>query len=454
MTQDRSSTFGDRAGPTTPTTPERGGPPPRPDKTVYLHVGAPKTGTTALQSLLWHNRYHLADLGVCYPLGRPLEHIDAGMDIRDDVVIPDAAWATVTGAWRQVAERIQDWPGPAVVLSSEVLGGAPPHRIQHVVESLQPATVHVIMTVRDLARQVPSDWQEHLKHRKTMPLSQFVQDLADSSVDTGPQYARMFWRQQDPIQVLDAWAAHVRPTRIHVVTVPLERNDRTILFERFLSVLGIGTSELCLDGDLNANPSIGVNEAEFLRRANPLLVQRLGPAYAPLVRELVGEDILVKRRHSDCVQLPRSFQPWIVERSVGIAMQLGASPYHIVGDLDELIPSRCEGPGQVAPQTLPPAAMTPVAYDVVADLLVEITELQQWIVALREQVRGLGGQPRKRPGSRTAPREHESHGNGPGYLRVSGSRVAPSRRIHQRPPLTRSTHDLDHASSDVGTPAR
>ncbi|BBD09285.1 hypothetical protein [Desulfovibrio ferrophilus] len=36
-------------------------------KTVYLHIGYFKTGTTALQHFLWHNRDALAEQGVLYP---------------------------------------------------------------------------------------------------------------------------------------------------------------------------------------------------------------------------------------------------------------------------------------------------------------------------------------------------------------------------------------------------
>lgn len=36
-------------------------------KTVYLHIGAPKTGTTTLQYFLYENRHLLEEKGICYP---------------------------------------------------------------------------------------------------------------------------------------------------------------------------------------------------------------------------------------------------------------------------------------------------------------------------------------------------------------------------------------------------
>lgn len=37
---------------------------------IYLHIGAPKTGTTYLQNVLWRNRERLRTDGLLYP-GRP-----------------------------------------------------------------------------------------------------------------------------------------------------------------------------------------------------------------------------------------------------------------------------------------------------------------------------------------------------------------------------------------------
>src|SRR3954452_7154638 len=50
--------------------------------TAVLHIGAPKTGTTFVQQVLWHNRARLAEKGVDYPFTGPREHFAATMDLR------------------------------------------------------------------------------------------------------------------------------------------------------------------------------------------------------------------------------------------------------------------------------------------------------------------------------------------------------------------------------------
>ena len=50
---------------------------------VYLHVGAPKTGTTYLQDRLAANRNELARHDVHYPLGLHASHFRAALDLLD-----------------------------------------------------------------------------------------------------------------------------------------------------------------------------------------------------------------------------------------------------------------------------------------------------------------------------------------------------------------------------------
>ena len=90
---------------------------------VFFHVGAPKTGTTYLQDLLFRHRHALEAAGVLYPARRRGDHFRAMLDLRD---IP---WGggyrdpAVPGSWDRLAARVRSWPG-TVVISQEILAGA------------------------------------------------------------------------------------------------------------------------------------------------------------------------------------------------------------------------------------------------------------------------------------------------------------------------------------------
>ena len=70
-----------------------------------------------------------------------------------------------SGEWEQVATRARDWAGDTVIFSNELLGGARPRSDRGGARDVGPAEIHVIFSARDFARQLVSDWQEHIKHK-------------------------------------------------------------------------------------------------------------------------------------------------------------------------------------------------------------------------------------------------------------------------------------------------
>src|SRR4051812_22374835 len=51
---------------------------------TYLHIGAPKSGTTYLQKTLWNNRAALRDRGVLYPGPDFFSHTHAVLDLTQE----------------------------------------------------------------------------------------------------------------------------------------------------------------------------------------------------------------------------------------------------------------------------------------------------------------------------------------------------------------------------------
>src|SRR5690349_7849348 len=111
---------------------------------VYLHIGAPKTGTTYVQNALWNNWNALKRAGFLLP-GTLLEHDRAMTDLRE------VAWRDeeAVGAWNRLVAEIRKWPGDAIV-SSEGLGAATAEQAARAVASLWPAEVHIVVAARDL----------------------------------------------------------------------------------------------------------------------------------------------------------------------------------------------------------------------------------------------------------------------------------------------------------------
>jgi hypothetical protein len=338
-----------------------GSAPPR----VFVHIGAPKTGTTFVQNVLWHNRELLAADGVLYPYASKHAHFLATLDVRERGwgAKPPGQWR---GSWDAVAKRSATWHGHTVILGNEILGGATDGQIQRLVDSLSPGEVHVVFTARDLARQLVSDWQEHIKHQHTITLEAFVDELIEHGRDARPPFGEMFWDLHDAQQVLQRWAKVVPPEHIHLVTVPPPGVQGSSLWQRFCVVTGLDPERYSLDVR-RSNPSLGRAEAEVLRRMNEAVVGLDPPLYDALVRiRLAGKTLTGKGGR---LVLPEGRMPWVVQRSRAMVDALAASGYAVVGDLEELMPRPEDHEGYVATEAIPARQMLPISIAVSAALL-------------------------------------------------------------------------------------
>jgi hypothetical protein len=299
---------------------------------VFLHVGSPKTGTTFLQQVLWSQRDRALEQGLLLPLERFADHFLASLDVRGLADRPEHPERAV-GIWQQVVEEAEAWPG-TVLVSHELFAAATAEQAQRAVAAFGPDTeVHVVVTARDLVRQIPAEWQEHVKHRSTKTFGEFVDDLR---ADTGEK--SWFWKVQDYAGVLERWSKAVPTDRVHVVTVPPPGADSGLLWVRFATLLGLdpGTFETTRS---RSNPSLGVEQTELLRRFNASLGDRLplpGP-YPRVVKNVLAHRVLAGRP-GDRIVLDRQAHDFAVTRSREIADRLADLGVNVVGSLDELVP--------------------------------------------------------------------------------------------------------------------
>jgi len=310
---------------------------------VFLHVGSPKTGTTFLQQVLWSQRKRAQDQGLLLPLERFADHFLASLDVRglaDRPEHPDRA----VGIWQQVVEEAEAWPG-TVLVSHELFAAATSEQAERAVAAFGPDTdVHVVLTARDLVRQIPAEWQEHVKHRSTKTFGSFVDDLRADADEKS-----WFWKVQDYAGVLERWSKAVPIDRIHVVTVPPAGADAGLLWVRFATLLSLDP-ETFETTTSRSNPSLGVEQTELLRRFNASLGDRLplpGP-YPRVVKNVLAHRVLAGRPGAKIV-LDRDAEDFAVTRSREIADRLAQLGVDVVGDLDELVPPRSDGGGEPAP---------------------------------------------------------------------------------------------------------
>ena len=354
---------------------------------VLLHVGTPKTGTSYLQDVLFQNRTRLLRQGVLYPAERFDAHFLAALDLMR------LRWGGLereaVGAWDRLAAEVREHDGTAII-SHEILATASRTQVQRALKSLghEPggggAEVHLIISVRDLVRQIPAEWQENVKHRATFRYARFLELIRDP--ERSHRVGAWFWGVQEIPDILARWGATIPPERIHIVTVPRPGGPKEALWQRFSTTFGLDDLELDL-GTERANPSLGVPESALLRRINRAATRDLPPVhYRPLVRELLAHQTLSKRTKSPRLSLPPSEYPWVAELTDAWIAELAERGYDVIGDLEDLLGVEPAAESWADPDKPAERQVSQAALEAIRALLVEAAERQAEADRLRTKL--------------------------------------------------------------------
>ena len=350
---------------------------------VLVHVGAPKTGTSFVQDLLFQNRAKLREQGVLYPADRFDAHFLAALDLME------LRWGGLeqqaVGAWERLAEQVRAWDG-TVIVSHEILATAAQEHVRRALDSFGPgAEVHVVASVRDFVRQVPAEWQENVKHRRTVSYRAFLDGIMDPNA-TG-KVPTWFWGVQGIPAVLDRWAADLPADRVHVVTVPRPGAPRGLLWERFAQVFGLDPEEFDTSTVQRANPSLGVAETALLRSLNRRVNGVLpNERYRELVRELLAHRTLSHREGVTPLQLPDDVRAWAAGLAEEWIAELGGRGYEVVGSLEDLRPDPVAEAPFVDPDDPPAGEVVDAAVQSLEVVLLRAGELRDEVDALHERV--------------------------------------------------------------------
>lgn len=305
---------------------------PRSGSRVYLHIGAPKTGTTYLQDRLTRNAKSLARHGVHVPRSsrrlRPDQsHFKAALDLlgQDWGGVPGHAedgWPNLLRAIKAVNRR------HSVVISHEILAPAPAEVVQRVMDDLADREVHIVYSARDLGRQLPAAWQESVKQGRRWSFKKSSREILAGRT--------MFGESFDLPQVLETWGAHLPSERLHVVTVPHTGGDA--LWLRYCEAFGINPRWAPKETD-RANESLGVPEVQLLRRLNERFdsATRRSEPYDRLIRGMLGHQSLSGRGSQPVRVSPKRYAA-VQRRTDAMIEWLESHQVHIIGDIDDLRP--------------------------------------------------------------------------------------------------------------------
>jgi hypothetical protein len=325
---------------------------PGPGPRVFLHIGEPKTGTTFLQQVMWRNRSELAAQGVVLPGHHPQDHYRASQDLRGIPKLASDPAGSWSGEWEILARQAQQATRVAVI-SHELFSAADEPQAERAVRSLEPAEVHVVLTVRDMGTLLPAEWQETVKHRNARGFQDWLEDVIDRESYSAERRQWWFWRVHDTQAILGIWARFVPAERIHVITIPPRGSDNGLLWQRFAGLLDVDPASVDITR-ARANSSLGLPEIEFLRRLNEVLPDEVPDwFYMWNVKEAVAHRALAARPREGRLVLPADRGEWAGKQAETLITALGDSSYDIVGALDELRPEA--DPAEPGQPPAPPA---------------------------------------------------------------------------------------------------
>jgi len=338
---------------------------------VFLHIGEPKTGTTFLQQVMWSSRAELAAQGVVLPGHHAQDHFRASQDLRGIQKLASDPAGSWTGEWeilaRQATQAAQ--AGKTAVISHELFSAADGQQAGRAVATLQPAEVHIVITVRDMASLLPAEWQETVKHRNARAWEDWLGDVIDTESVAEDRRQWWFWRVHDTLAIGRLWSEFVPPERIHVITMAPRGAGTSLLWDRFASLLGIDPGSVDISR-ARPNASLGLAETEFLRRLNQAI-----PAEVPdwfymwNVKEGVAHKALADRPAGGRLMLPADREAWAKDQAEILIAGLQDSGYDLVGDPNELRPRQPACPG-ATPAGQPAGQMLDAAVQAAAALVV------------------------------------------------------------------------------------
>lgn len=297
---------------------------------TILHIGAPKCGSTALQSAFYLNRDPLKSVGVEY-IGDRAHWTSAAKSV---VGIPDRVSGKVPliSEWSSLLEwsRRARGEGRSALISSEWFASADPKAIERIVTDLGQERLQVVLAIRPLTSTLPSAWQQGLKLGGTLSLVDWLEVVLKS-----PDHprAQRVWMKHGYDAIAARWAEVVGRDRVTVLIVD-ERSPDSI-FRDIAGVLKI-PDETLARAPKRTNPSLSAFEADVLAELNQMFFAKGGTLReyrAGVLRTFDGYVNSIRHGAIQKSSIPSQHLPAVIERNASIARNIEALGCTVIGDL-------------------------------------------------------------------------------------------------------------------------
>ena len=294
-----------------------------------IHIGAPKCGSTALQSAFYQNRDALRSEGVTY-IGESSHWISAAKAVTEvSDRIPGKK--PPISEWKRLVKEVSSVTSGTALISSEWFAAASEASIQRIVDDLDAERLHAVLVIRPLTLTLPSAWQQGLKLGGRQGLSEWLDTILNNSED--PRSKRV-WSKHRYDLIAKRWVAALGRERVTVVVA--DEGDPAYIFTAFGTILGLSRGTISAPPKLT-NPSLSNFEADALAELNKIYFERGGTMYAYRSGVLRTFDGYVNSIRSGSAQrstISPAQLPAVQALNTSIAAGIREAGCRVFGDLD------------------------------------------------------------------------------------------------------------------------
>jgi len=294
-----------------------------------IHIGAPKCGSTALQSAFHQNRDALRSDGVTY-IGESSHWISAAKAVAE---VSDrlSRKTPPISEWKRLVKEVGSVTAGTALISSEWFAAASEASTQRIVNDLDAKRLQAVLVIRPLTSTLPSAWQQGLKLGGRQGLSEWLDTILNDPED--PRSKRV-WSKHRYDQIANRWVSALGKERVTVVVA--DESDPAYIFTAFSQILGLKQGSLSAPPK-RTNPSLSAFEADALAELNKIYFDRGGTLYAYRSGVLRTFDGYVNSIRSGAAQrsaISPAQLPAVQALNTSIAAGIRESGCRVLGDLD------------------------------------------------------------------------------------------------------------------------
>jgi len=295
-----------------------------------IHIGAPKCGSTALQSAFYQNRDALQSEGVTY-IGESSHWISAAKAVAE-VSDRISGKNPPISEWERLVKKVNAVTSGTALISSEWFSAASEASVQRIVSDLDANRLHAVLVIRPLTSTLPSAWQQGLKLGGKQALSEWLDTVLIHPED--PRSKRV-WSKHRYDQIAERWITALGRERVTVVVA--DESDPTYIFMALSQILGLRQGSLSAPPK-RTNPSLSAFEADALAELNKIYFERGGTLYAYRSGVLRTFDGYVNSLRSGSTQrstISPAQLPAVQALNTSIATGIREAGCRVLGDLDQ-----------------------------------------------------------------------------------------------------------------------